>query len=100
MPKLDELMEKGTILTWLKKEGDKVEEGEVLVEVMSSKITFEAPAPTAGVLYKIFVQPEVEVPIGKTIAIIVQPGDDLEEVNNRVKELELIKARENEGREN
>lgn len=67
-------MERGTVSKWLRKEGDQVQKGESLVEIMSEKVTFEFPSPASGMLYKILVPNEMEVPIGQAIGIIVDSG--------------------------
>jgi pyruvate dehydrogenase E2 component (dihydrolipoamide acetyltransferase) len=69
-------MESGTIVKWLKSEGERVEKGEPLYELDTDKVTQEVEAEASGVLLKIAVQ-EGEVPVGQTIAVI---GDEGEEV--------------------
>lgn len=56
MPKLSPTMEEGTIVKWLKKEGDFVKEGDVLIEVATDKATVEHTALDKGFLRKIFVK--------------------------------------------
>jgi pyruvate dehydrogenase E2 component (dihydrolipoamide acetyltransferase) len=70
MPKLGETMEEGEIIQWLKREGDRVKEGEPLLEIATDKANMEVEALTSGVLRKI-VAPEGEIiPVTKTIAYI------------------------------
>src|SRR5881398_2135190 len=75
-PRLGQGMESGTIVRWLKSEGDKVEKGEPLYELDTEKVTQEVEADASGVLLKIAVQ-DGEVEVGKTIAYI---GDEGEQV--------------------
>src|SRR4051812_31288245 len=67
-------MESGTIVKWLKSEGEAVEKGEPLYELDTDKVTREVEAEASGVLLKIAVS-EGEVPVGETIAFIGKPGE-------------------------
>ncbi len=69
-------MESGTIVKWLKAEGDAVEKGEPLYELDTEKVTQEVEAEASGVLLKIAV-PEGEVPVGTTIAYIGEAGEQV-----------------------
>jgi len=69
-------MEAGTIVKWLKSEGDRVEKGEPLYELDTDKVTQEVEAEASGVLLKIAVQ-EGEVPVGRTIAVIGEEGEEV-----------------------
>ena len=70
LPKMGESVVEGTIIRWLKSEGERVEEDEPLVEISTDKIDTELPSPTAGILAKILVQPDQTVEVGAEIAII------------------------------
>src|SRR5215469_12132091 len=72
-------MESGTIVRWLKSEGEPVEKGEPLFELDTDKVTQEVEAEAAGVLLKIAVV-EGEVPVGQTVAFIGAEGEDVPEV--------------------
>jgi len=74
-PKLDEAMTSGKIVRWLKNEGDRVAKGEIILELESEKTSFELEAETSGILSQIMFQPGDEVPVGTTIAYILQPGE-------------------------
>src|SRR3954447_19144987 len=76
LPRLGQGMESGTIVRWLKSEGDPVEKGEPLYELDTDKVTQEVEAEAAGVLLKIAVA-EGEVPVGQTIAFIGQSGEEV-----------------------
>ncbi len=74
LPRLGQGMESGTIVRWLKAEGDSVEKGEPLFEVDTDKATQEVEAEATGVLLRIAVA-EGEVPVGVTVALIGEPGE-------------------------
>lgn len=75
MPALEMAQETGKLVSWLKKEGDRVTKGEMLLEVETDKAVMEIEAPGDGVLAGINAQPGDEIPVGTTIAWIVQPGE-------------------------
>jgi pyruvate dehydrogenase E2 component (dihydrolipoamide acetyltransferase) len=77
LPRLGQGMESGTIVKWLKSEGDTVEKGEPLYELDTDKVTQEVEADASGVLLKIAIA-EGEVPVGKTIAVIGEQGEQVE----------------------
>ena len=73
LPKWGLTMEEGTLVSWLKEEGDRVEEGEVIAEVETEKITNELEAPVSGVISKILVEEDTEdIPVGTLLCIIVE----------------------------
>src|SRR5437773_7803856 len=74
LPRLGQGMESGTIVKWLKAEGDQVEKGEPLYELDTDKVTQEVEAEASGVLLKITVA-EGEADVGTTIAVIGEQGD-------------------------
>src|SRR5436190_6775464 len=76
LPRLGQGMESGTIVKWLKSEGEPVEKGEPLYELDTDKVTQEVEADASGVLLKIAVA-EGEVEVGKTIAVIGEQGEDV-----------------------
>ena len=79
LPRLGQGMESGTIVKWLKAEGDPVEKGEPLYELDTDKVTQEVEAEASGLLLKIAVL-EGEVPVGRTIAVIGEAGENVPEV--------------------
>jgi pyruvate dehydrogenase E2 component (dihydrolipoamide acetyltransferase) len=82
LPRLGQGMEAGTIVKWLKSEGDKVEKGEPLYELDTDKVTQEVEADASGVLLKIAVR-EGEVPVGRTVAVIGEQGEDVSELEQK-----------------
>jgi pyruvate dehydrogenase E2 component (dihydrolipoamide acetyltransferase) len=79
LPRLGQGMESGTIVRWLKAEGEPVTKGEPLFELDTDKVTQEVEAEAAGVLLKIAVA-EGEVPVGQTVAFIGAEGEDVPDV--------------------
>ncbi|HKQ66174.1 MAG TPA: dihydrolipoamide acetyltransferase family protein [Methylomirabilota bacterium] len=77
MPKLSDAMESGKIIKWLKKEGDKIQGGDILAEVETDKADVEMEAFGAGVLRKILVPAGETAAIGALIGVIAEPGDDI-----------------------
>ncbi len=80
LPRLGQGMEAGTIVKWLKSEGDKVEKGDPLYELDTDKVTQEVEAEASGVLLRIAVA-EGEVPVGETIAFIGEEGEQAPEAS-------------------
>jgi pyruvate dehydrogenase E2 component (dihydrolipoamide acetyltransferase) len=76
LPRLGQGMESGTIVKWLKAEGDQVEKGEPLYELDTDKVTQEVEAEASGVLLKITV-PEGEADVGTTIGVIGEQGEEV-----------------------
>ena len=76
LPRLGQGMESGTIVKWLKSEGDRVEKGEPLYELDTDKVTQEVEADASGVLLKIAVEGG-EVDVGRTIAVIGEEGEEV-----------------------
>jgi pyruvate dehydrogenase E2 component (dihydrolipoamide acetyltransferase) len=75
LPRLGQGMEAGTIVKWLKSEGEPVEKGEPLYELDTDKVTQEVESDFAGTLLKIAIA-EGEVPVGKTIGVIGEQGEE------------------------
>jgi pyruvate dehydrogenase E2 component (dihydrolipoyllysine-residue acetyltransferase) len=77
LPRLGQGMEAGTIVRWLKSEGDQVEKGEPLYELDTDKVTQEVEAETSGVLLKILAGEGEEIEVGKRIAVIGEQGEEV-----------------------
>lgn len=79
MPKMSDHMEAGEIIRWLVKEGDRVEQGQVIMEVMTDKVVADLEAPASGVLKGIRVGAEdgAIVPVGETFAFIAEPNEEV-----------------------
>src|SRR5919197_3398389 len=91
LPRLGQGMESGTIVKWLKSEGDQVEKGEPLYELDTDKVTQEVEADASGVLLKIAVN-EGEVEVGKTIAVIGEQGENVDVAEPQPEPKEPAKA--------
>ncbi len=78
MPALGVAQEKGTLINWLKAEGQSVTKGEPLMEVETDKATVEIEAPASGILADVTAAPGDEVPVGNKIALILAPGESVE----------------------
>lgn len=76
MPKLGESVQEATITKWFVKEGDRVEEDDMLFEIATEKVDSEIPTPVAGVIKKIFFEVDSIVPVGEIVAIIKTDDDD------------------------
>jgi pyruvate dehydrogenase E2 component (dihydrolipoamide acetyltransferase) len=77
LPRLGQGMESGTIVRWLKSEGDQVEKGEPLYELDTEKVTQEVEADASGVLLKILATEGDEIEVGKAIAVIGEEGEEV-----------------------
>jgi len=77
MPRLSDTMEEGTVAKWLKKEGDKVEEGDILAEIETDKATMEFESFYDGVLLKIGIQEGETAKVDSLLAIIGPKGTDV-----------------------
>jgi len=80
MPKLGLTMKEGTIEKWLKQEGDRVEKGEPLVEIITEKLNFQYESPASGILRKILHPAGKVVSVTTPIAIIAEAGEALPEL--------------------
>ncbi len=79
MPALEMAQETGKLVSWLKKEGDAVAKGEPLLEIETDKAVMEVESPGDGILTAVKAQVGAEVPVGRTIAWIVKPGESAPE---------------------
>lgn len=75
MPKLGESIQEGTITKWFVKEGDTIEEDDMLFEVATDKVDSEIPSPVDGVIEKILFPEDSLVPVGEILAVVNMGGD-------------------------
>ena len=80
MPRLSDTMEEGTVASWLKKVGDKVEEGDILAEIETDKATMEFESFNEGTLLHIGVQEGETTMVDALLAIIGDEGEDISEL--------------------
>lgn len=77
MPKMGDGMEEGTLLEWLKKEGDVVKSGDVIGTIQTDKATLELEAPGSGKLAGVLINGGETVPVGRPIAALLKDGESL-----------------------
>ena len=77
MPALEIAQETGKLIAWLKKEGDRVNKGEPLLEIETDKAIMEIESPGEGVLGGVKAEAGAEIPVGQTIAWILRPGENV-----------------------
>ncbi len=80
MQRMSVAMEYGVILKWLKKEGDAVKKGDLVVEIFGEKNEFELEAPADGVILKILCNVNDEIPISEPIAFIGKKGEKIPDI--------------------
>ena len=80
MPRLSDTMEEGTVATWFKKVGDKVQEGEILAEIETDKATMEFESFYEGTLLYIGIKENETAKVDEPLAIIGSPGDDIDSI--------------------
>lgn len=104
MPKLGESIQEGTITKWFVKEGDTVEEDDMLFEVATDKVDSEIPSPVDGVITKILFPEDSLVPVGEILAVVKLEDDgeddDSDSGEPSVKETEKVAETINEIAEN
>src|SRR6266850_3620222 len=76
LPKLGLTMDEGRLIAWHKKEGDRVEKGEVLFEVETDKANMEIEAPVSGVVRRILLKADATAPVTTLIALIADTADE------------------------
>lgn len=85
MPRLSDTMEEGTVASWLKGEGDKVEEGDILAEIETDKATMEFESFYSGTLLHIGIEEGGSAPVDDVLAIIGPEGTDVDAVLKSLK---------------
>src|SRR5690606_17837761 len=96
MPKMGESIMEGTILSWLKKEGDRIEQDESVLEVATDKVDTEVPATHGGILKKILAKEGEVVEVGRAIAIIATEATNGKDSSVSVSSPEEVPAIEEE----
>ena len=77
MPKGSDTMTEGKVLKWLKQEGDSVSTSESILEIETDKVNMEVEALGSGILRKILVAAGEMVPVGRTLAVVADPQEDI-----------------------
>ena len=89
VPLLGEGVEEVTVIKWLKKEGDSVNELEPLLEVNTDKVDTEIPAPATGTVLKIMAEEGLPAKVGSVLAFIGKPGESVEASGFQVSSVKL-----------
>src|SRR5919112_1851297 len=97
MPKMGDAMEEGTLLKWLKSEGDDVSEGDPIAEIETDKVTMELEAEDEGTLAQLIADEGQEVPVGDAIAFIQGEGEEVPERSEGGAEEEAEEGGEEDG---
>ncbi|SDH34584.1 pyruvate dehydrogenase complex dihydrolipoamide acetyltransferase [Myroides phaeus] len=84
MPRLSDTMTDGTVASWIKKVGDKVEEGDILAEIETDKATMEFEAFESGILLYVGIQEGETAPVDSVLAILGPEGTDVSAVLNNI----------------
>jgi len=99
MPKMGDAMEEGTLVKWLKSEGDEVSEGDAIAEIETDKVTMELEAENAGTLAQLIADEGQDIPVGEAIAFIQGEGEEVPERDGKAQAEEAGGAEEAEGGE-
>jgi pyruvate dehydrogenase E2 component (dihydrolipoamide acetyltransferase) len=97
MPKMGDAMEEGTLLKWLKSEGEEVSEGDPIAEIETDKVTMELEAEDAGTLAQLIADEGQDVPVGDAIAFIQGEGEEVPERSEGGAEEEAEEGGEEDG---
>ena len=81
LPKFDANIVQATLGAWHKSEGDRVDTGDVLVDVVTDKANFELTAEASGVLRRSLAPEKSEVPLGYVVALVGQPAEPIPDVS-------------------
>ena len=90
MPKLGESVQEATIIRWLVKPGDMIQEDDVLLEIATDKVDSEIPSPVAGKIIQVLFAENALVPVGEVIMVINTEGTG--EVVEAVKDIKAVEA--------
>jgi pyruvate dehydrogenase E2 component (dihydrolipoamide acetyltransferase) len=98
MPKMGDAMEEGTLVKWLKSEGDEVSEGDAIAEIETDKVTLELEAENSGTLAQLIASEGQDIPVGEAIAFIAGEGEEVPERDGKA-EAQAEEGAEEEGAE-
>src|SRR5512134_2737228 len=96
MPKLGFDMAEGTLVRWVKNEGENVNKGDVLAEIETDKATVEVESSASGVVRKLLVEEGSIVPVGDPIAVVGSADEKIDEGPTKVVEPKAEKKTESE----
>ena len=83
LPQWGMAMNDGTVVKWLKTQGDQINKGDELVEIESTKVNAAVEAPTDGILGRIDVEEGKLVPVGTVLGMILLDGEDLSDIEKK-----------------
>ena len=89
MPKLGLTMTEGKVVKWLRQDGEQVEQGQLVVVVMSKKITYEIEAPASGIL-RIVARSKESRKVTEAIGFILEPGEPVPEIEKSMAEVDAV----------
>ncbi len=92
MPQLSDTMTEGTVVKWLKKEGEKVKAGEKLADIETDKAVMEMEAFEGGTLAAILVREGEKVPVGTLLGMVATAGDDAAQVKQSAAKIAATKS--------
>jgi pyruvate dehydrogenase E2 component (dihydrolipoamide acetyltransferase) len=87
LPKLSPTMEEGVLAKWHRKEGDKINPGDVIAEVETDKANMDFPLEDEGTLLKLLVKEGDTVKLGAPVAIVGEPGEDISQLEKQAREI-------------
>ena len=88
MPKMGDAMEEGTLVKWLKSEGEEISEGDAIAEIETDKVTLELEAEDSGTLAQLMADEGQDIPVGEAIAFIQGEGEEVPERDGKAQEAE------------
>ncbi len=98
MPQLGETVTEGTILSWIKQIGERVEEDEIIVEISTDKVDTEVPSPASGILSEILVGAGETVAVGTALAVLTEEDDETSDVRRQTSETTIEAEQKSEVR--
>jgi pyruvate dehydrogenase E2 component (dihydrolipoamide acetyltransferase) len=98
MPRLSLTMKEGTVGKWYKKEGEAVEKGEPIAEIVSEKATYDLEASSSGVIRKILVEEGVDAPVNAVLAVIGTSDETIPDMGAETKAPQIPAETEGEKR--
>src|SRR5512142_1934498 len=99
MPKLGFDMAEGTLVRWVKNEGENVNKGDVLAEIETDKATVEVESSASGVVRKLLVEEGTVVPVGDPIAVVGSADEKIGELPSKVEEPKAEQKTDEQGGE-
>jgi len=96
MPRLSLTMKEGTVGKWYRKEGDTVEKGEPIAEIVSEKATYDLESPASGIVRKILVEEGIDAPVNAVLAVITLPNETFSEAEIQTEVVQTVEVESEE----